>query len=184
MGNRVRTARRGFTLVEALATIAVIGALGTATTGLIARAAASFSEQAVGAQMVTELSAGLERIDRMVREIPLEAQAGIVPAVDSMTATSLVWTTGAGQWTLTLSGSSLLLTEPGQAAQVLLEDVSAVTLRAFDESNAALAVSLSGTACDAIRRVSVSITMTRQGRSETLRAKVFLREAMRGGAGL
>jgi hypothetical protein len=63
---------------------------------------------------------------------------------------------------------------------VLLTDVTACTIATFDEDNAPLGASLAGVACDDIRRVSVSVTVTRGGVSETLRTKVFIRATMEG----
>jgi prepilin-type N-terminal cleavage/methylation domain-containing protein len=181
--SRGRAGRPGFTLIEAVAAMAVMAVLAAATAGLLLRGATAYTTMAGSAQVLMELSTGLERVDRAIREIPLKSQSGAAPNITSLTGTSLAWSTAAGTWSLTLTGSTLTLTEPGQAAQALLTDVSALSILAFNESNTALAASLSGAACDAIRRVEVSITVTRQGRSETLRTRVFLRGAMAGGSG-
>ena len=70
----------------------------------------------------------------------------------------------------------------GAAAQVLLQDVASFSVQAFDESNNALPATLSGSGCDAIRRLQITITLQRHGVSHTLRTKLFLRALMEGGA--
>ncbi len=65
---------------------------------------------------------------------------------------------------------------------MLATDVTDFTLRAFDESNAELALPLSGAGCDAIRRLSISLTVQRQGSQDTVRTRVFLRCTMSGAA--
>ena len=78
---------------------------------------------------------------------------------------------------------NVMLVEDGGAAAVLLSDVSSLAVQTYDESNAALAASLSGAACDDIRRVAVAITIERSGVTETLRTKLFLRCTMAGAGG-
>ena len=68
------------------------------------------------------------------------------------------------------------------AAALLLSDVTACTITAFDQDNTQLGASLSGAGCDAIRRVSVSVTVQRNGISETLRTRVYIRSTMEGDA--
>ena len=63
----------------------------------------------------------------------------------------------------------------------MLTDLSAITVKAFDEDNTELALPLVGVDCDAVRRISVEITIQRAGVSETLRTKTFLRSTMRLG---
>jgi Tfp pilus assembly protein PilE len=179
-----RATRRGFTLIEAISTTVILGALGMVTSGLLLRASSAYSQSAATAQAQADLATAMERIDRALREIPLKAQSGAAPNITGVTATSVSWADASGSWSLSLSGTQLLLTAPGQSAQVLLNGVSAMSVQAFDQSNAAMSATLSGTACDSVRRLAVSVTSTASGRSETLRTKVFLRGAMSGGSGV
>jgi hypothetical protein len=70
----------------------------------------------------------------------------------------------------------------GGAAALLLSDVTACTITAFDQDNTQLGASLSGAGCDPIRRVSVSVTVQRNGISETLRTRAYIRSTMEGDA--
>jgi len=63
---------------------------------------------------------------------------------------------------------------------VLIGDVTAFTVQTYNESNTALSATLSGAACDPIRRIMVTITTQRAGVTQTLRTKLFVRSTMEG----
>lgn len=170
-----RPVRRAFTLVELIATMAILAALGSVISVIVSTSVNGYTRASTNAQLHSELSIALDRIDQMLRFIPPSAAGD--PDISSVTATSITWSTN---WALTLSGTQLLLSEAGGPSSILLKDVSAFSVTAYDQSNTALAASLSGGACDSIRRIRVSITLTRSGVSETLRTKVFIRSMMSG----
>jgi type II secretory pathway pseudopilin PulG len=172
-------ARRAFTLIEALATIVILAALGSVVSTVILSAADGYFDASTRAQLHTELSLALDRVVRDLRAIDRDATAtGIAPDIGSYATTDLQWQTP--QCRLWLSGTTLHLQIDGGATTTLLEDVSAFTITAYDESNAAIAAPKSGSGCDAIRRLAIEVTLTRYGVSETLRTKVFLRSTMEG----
>jgi prepilin-type N-terminal cleavage/methylation domain-containing protein len=179
---RVRcAARRGFTLIELVSTIAVLAALATVASGIIFAATDGYLQATTSAQLHTELSLALDRIVRELRNVPIDdAAGGVAPDIDSLTDESIDWD---DDNSLALSGGELLLTIDGGAPAVLLADVTALSLQGYDESNSAMSQPLSGAACDDIRRVSATITIERYGVSETLRSKVFLRSTMQGAGG-
>jgi prepilin-type N-terminal cleavage/methylation domain-containing protein len=173
-----RPSRCGFTLVESVTTIVILGVLGSAASFLIVNAADNYSEAAMVAQLHDEASAALDRIIRELRNIEYDdAATGDAPNIDSVTATSITWNT---DWSLSLSGDQILFTENGGTAAPLLDDVSALAIQTYDESNTALGASLSGASCDPIRRIQVSLTVTRSGQSTSLRTRVFIRSLMSG----
>ena len=107
--------------------------------------------------------------------------AGVAPDIDSVTSTSIAWRdTDGDAYSLSLSGGNLLLAVNGGASNILLTDVTAFSLDTYDESNAQLSASLSGASCDPIRRIEISITLTRQNVSETLGTKLLIRSTMSG----
>ncbi|MFN0011171.1 MAG: type II secretion system protein J [Phycisphaerales bacterium] len=178
--HQTRGRRRAFTLIEMIATIVIMGTMGSIASGVIYQASRTYTEAALSAQLHAELSAGLDRIDRALREITLKSPyASSAPNITSLSASSITFN---GTSVLAVSGGQATLSESGGPTGVLLQSVSAFAIQAFDESNAAMAATLSGTACDAVRRLSVSITLTRDGVSQTLRTKVFLRSLLKGGA--
>lgn len=181
MNNRCVTisrSRAGFTLVEAISTIVVLGALGVGLYGVMINVTNGYTSASVTAQLHSELSIAMDRITRELHNISVDSSAsGLAPDIDSVTASSIAW---GGNNSLVLSGSDVMLTIGGGTAAVLLGDVTAFTVATYNESNTALSASLSGTGCDPIRRVSVSITLTRHGATEMLRTKVFLRCTVSG----
>ena len=56
----------------------------------------------------------------------------------------------------------------------------AVGAAAAGAGGAALAATLSGASCEAIRRVVVTATMTRYGSTATMRTGIYLRSTMTG----
>ena len=170
--------RQAFTLVEMLAAVVILGTLGTITASIMMRTASVNADTLLAQQVHSDLEAALERVDRLLREIPAKPSA-TTPYITSLAPTALVLGDGT---TLALSGTDLQLTEPGQSAVTLLSDVSALSIAATNDVNTALAASLAGSACDEVRRISASITVTRGGVSDTLRTKVFVRCALSGAA--
>jgi prepilin-type N-terminal cleavage/methylation domain-containing protein len=176
MPTRLTQPRRGVTLVELIACVVVLAALGTGASTIMFSAADGYFDSATTAQLHAEASIALDRIVRELRNIPIEAES--TPDIDSLAADAITWN---DDYTIELDGTDLELTENGGAAAVLLEDVSDFTLAAYDEDNDALALPLAGAACDDIRRITVSITLEGNGISETLSTKVFVRATMAGG---
>jgi hypothetical protein len=170
--------RRAFTLVEAVATMVVLGAMGSVAASIIVNCARGYSSAVTRAELASDGSAAMDRAWRNLMEIPLKSSYGsVAPDISSLTATSVDWSPG---YTLALSGTDLRLTEPGGTARMLLANVSALSIRAYDENGTALAASLSGAACDPIRRIAIQFTIGRSGSNESFRTHVFLRAAMSG----
>ncbi len=176
---RPNRSARGFTLVEAIATMVVIATLGSAASLVIARATGAYKATATLGQLQAELSAALDRVEREVRAIRHKSGASAAD-ISATTASSLSWNSSGGACSLTLSGGQLLLATGGGAGQAILSDVSSLTVQCYDESGAALSSTLSGTACESIRRIAVTATCTRYGTTATLRTGAFLRSTMTG----
>ena len=62
-------------------------------------------------------------------------------------------------------------------------DVTAFTVQSYDQDNGVLANPLTGAACDDIRRVVLEVTVQRNGVTESLRTKIFIRSMMSGAEG-
>ena len=170
--------RRGFTLVEMVATIAVMAALGTVASTTVLSALNSYLSASTRAQLHTEISMAMDRIVRELQNTQLDTSvSGVAPDIESVSASAITWN---DDYSLTLSGGQVFFAENGAAAAPLLSDVTSFGVRAYDESNATLGASLSGSGCDPIRRVRITITMQRSGITETMRTKVFLRCTMEG----
>jgi hypothetical protein len=168
-------ARRGFTLVEAVATMTVVTILGGVGGSLVYSGVRANRDVAVRSQLHEELCLAVEAVCGVVRGIP--ARPGPAPDITAVTAASISWAGGGQVW---LNGSTLMLTEPGSASIELLRDVSVFEVQCYDASGTALAQSLSGSACDAVQRVQVSVTAVREGVSESVRTRVFIRSLQVG----
>lgn len=170
---------RGFTLIELIATIVVLAVLGSITSLLVLNAVDGYSGAATLAQLHGEASIALDRAVRELRKIELDSVAtGVAPNISSVTPTSIAWEPNSS---LSLSGAQLMFVDNGATAAVLLDDVSALSITTYDESNASLPASLAGDQCDPIRRIALDVTLQRHGVSETLRTKVFIRSTLSGG---
>ncbi len=173
--------RRGFTMVEAIASIVVLSIIGTVASNMTLTMADSYFASSTRADLHAEASVTMDRIVREIRAIRLDASAaGTAADIDQTTASSIRWNETSGASHLTLAGGNLLLSEDGGTAFVLQGDVTEFGVQVFDESNLSIGPALSGSACDPIRRVQMTLGLTRDGITETLRAKVFIRSTMEG----
>lgn len=172
----IRDSRRGFTLIEALCTMTIMSILAVVSFRILFGAADQYTAAAARAELSNELSATMERITGELRQIPAKAASSpAVPNITTITPTSIVWTTPSGVLrTLTLTGTQLLSTETATTS-VLMNNVSGFAVQTYTGIGGALATSLSGSGCDTIRRIEITLTGTRSGVTETLRTRVFLR---------
>ena len=177
--------RRGFTLVESMATIVVLGVLGSTASFLILDAVDDYANASFSAQLHAEMSIGLDRAMREIRKIELDAGAtGVAPDITSMAVTLLQWEDSSGNaYRLGWSGSELELQVAGGAIATLLTDVTDLAISIYDEDNLDLGVSCAGPGCDAVRRVAVDVETQRGGVTDRLRFKAFIRSTMSGAQG-
>jgi prepilin-type N-terminal cleavage/methylation domain-containing protein len=172
---RSQPLRRGFTLVEAICAMTIIVALGSVASGLIYTGVGGYRSAATTAQLHEEASSALDVIARALRQVP-QATGGGGPNVSAVTPSSITF----GTSSFSLSGSTLSWVDSGAAAATLLTDVSDFSIQCYNDKGEDLATSLSGSACQPIRRVQVSITLSRGGLSDTIRTRVFIRSMMQG----
>ncbi|MBL0926556.1 MAG: hypothetical protein IBJ11_02745 [Phycisphaerales bacterium] len=173
--------RRGSTLIGVIATIVIIGAIGSVSGSVLLNAMNGYAAATVRSRLVNEASVALDRIVKELRNIPLRAQAGVAVNIQSTTASSIAY---GGNSSITLNGSQIDFVDAGATSRVLVAGVSAFTITTFDHANTQLAAALSGNACDPIRRVQITLSLTSNGITETIRAKVYIRSAMQGASGV
>jgi hypothetical protein len=179
VNHSTRGSRRGFTLVEAVAAMSVLVAVGSVSSTIVYSAVNGGRAAYASCQLNEEISSAMERIVHELRRVGLNSSAGsTAPNITAVTAGSIGFGTSSS---FGLSGTTLNFVDSGASAVALLTGVSAFSVSCYDESNAALGASLSGSTCYPIRRVQISITCTRDGVSETLTTRVFVRGAMSGG---
>ncbi len=167
-----------------MATIVVLGVLGSTASYLILDSVDDYTKAALQAQLHAEMSIALDRAMREIRKIELDDTAtGVAPDITAMTVSSLQWEdSSANAYQLVKVGSELQLAVAGGGLATLLTDVTALTIVIFNEDNTNLVV-CAGATCDPVRRVSVDVTTQRNGVTQSLRFKAFIRSTMSGAQG-
>ena len=178
--------RRGFTLIESMATVAVLGVLGSTASFLVLDAVDGYTDAATRAQLHAELSIAMDHALREIRKIELDGGAvgEVAPDITTLSATSLVWEDStAAEYQLLKSGSELQLKVAGVGPATLMTDVTALTITGYDDGGPLTTdpdVVVAACPCNTVRRISVDVTASRGGITESLRFKVFIRSTMSG----
>ncbi len=178
-----RRARRAFTFIELMAVMVILAALGSVSSFLLAGAIDGYLEAATTAHVHADLSTAVDRLAREFHSIPpYPAVSGEVAYIGSADDSELIWyDSDDDEYSVELNGTDLELAVDDGAAADLLTDVTAFTLGYRDEDDGALATPMVGTpAVDEIRRITISITVTRKGMSQSLSAEVYIRSCMSG----
>jgi len=176
---------RGFTLVEAIATIAVIAAVAVVASRVISTSTELYTQTAARSELQVQLSTALDRVVSELRQCRIRAASNpVAPDITTVTPTSIAWIGPDGVAdSVALSGSTLLLQTPAGGTSAIATNITAFAVQCYNESNTALATSLSGSSVDPVRRVEITITATLSGITETVRTRVFLRAMVAGAAG-
>jgi prepilin-type N-terminal cleavage/methylation domain-containing protein len=176
--------RRAFTLIESMATVSVLAVLGSIASFLILDAVDGYTDAATSAQLHAELSIAMDRAMREIRKIELDTTAsGVAPDITSINAAgdNIQWNDSVnGACSLYKTGANLMLDVSGSGAAVLLGDVTAFSVKAHKEDDSEMVNPVSGGDTEDIRRIALNLTVQRNGVSESLRAKVFIRSTMSG----
>ena len=141
-----------------MATIVVLGVLGSTSSYLILDSVDDYTDAATSAQLHVELSIALDRAMREVRKIERDSSAGgIAPDITNMTATLLQWEdSSANAYQLGKVGSELQLEVAGGGMSTLLTDVTSLSISIFDESNVDIGPTCTGVTCDPVTRRTTS----------------------------
>lgn len=176
-------ARRAFTFIELMAVVVILGVLSSVSSLLLVNAIDGYLEAATTAQVHSDLSIAMDRLAREFRRIPpYPTVPGAVPYIGFADVSTVTWyDEDADAYNVALNGTDLELAADGGAAADLLTDVTAFTLAYADEDDDPLATPmLNSPAVDPIRRITIDITVTRKGMSQSLSAKVYVRSCMSG----
>ena len=181
MTRRAFNHRRGFTLIESMAAVVVLGVLGSMASMLILDTVGRCMDATTRAQLHAELAVAIDRATREIRKIPLESSSPVAPDITAVTSTSLQWNDSGGlACELSQSGSTLKLKMAGGTLATLLTDVTSFSIAAYNQDNASLGLPLDDAGSDTVRRIKVTVTITRNGISETLRTLALIRATMDG----
>ncbi len=173
--------RFGFSLVEVLAVIVILGLIGGVSSSLILTNVAVFTESSIRIQVHGEASMTLDRIVREMREINPDPNAGPPqPYITHARTDSLHWN---GSCRLEYMDGAILLCTDAMNSDLLCQDVSEFALDYLDNSNRSLLVSGAVPQGDLsrIQRIAIRLSVCRQGMTESLTSRAFIRAAMTGG---
>lgn len=172
---------RGFTLIEAITTIVIIAIVSTISTSLVRTAMGVYENAATRAELSDRLSIAMDRITTELRTMDQTGSVGSnQPNITALTATSITFVASGATRTIALSGTNLELSGSLASNIVLAPEVSDFSLLGYDNVNAALPASPTPAQIATLRRLQVSISATRNGVTETLRTKLFIRELAAG----
>jgi type II secretory pathway pseudopilin PulG len=176
------TASRAFTLVEAIATIVVIATVSLVASRVISSSTQSYTQVATRSELHAQAASAMDQIVQNLRQARVRpASSPVAPDITGVTPTSVSWVMPDGTAiTVARSGSTLQAQYNAGAWVVLATNVTAFNVQCFDESSAALATTLSGSALDPIRRIEITLGVSLSGVTETLRTRVFLRAMVAG----
>ena len=180
---RQRRTSRAFTLIETVVTMVLLAIVMAVVSNLFLSASMGYTSAAARSELHAELSAALERVVLDLRSArPKSGASPSVADITSTTPSSITWIDTDGTTrAVSLSGTDLLYSVSGAAGDVLSSSASSFGIATFDQSNVALATTLSGAGVESIWRVQVTIVGTRGGLTETLRTRVFPRAVLLGG---
>ena len=148
----------------------VLAVVGTASVGLTWSAIRSFATGAESLRLQSEASVAMERITRELRAVPLDEEG--TPDIQSIGGDSISWHDGEAQ--LALVGDQIVYTRNG-VESVLCSGVAQFSIRGSDSVDESLPEVLSGTACDAVRRLTLEIGLAEGEATAAVRTKIFLR---------
>ncbi len=167
----VRRARRGFTLVEMLATLVVVGTVAAVASPIIVGATQAYAKSASQRRAVEQVSGALDRLSRILREAPTKAAPAGATDFSSASASGFALSSGLN---VALSGTTLMLGTTAVKESPLCQGVTAFQITYLDSAGTAVSVA-SGT--DAVRRVIIRLAAQGVDLSTTVWLRASLNEA-------
>jgi type II secretory pathway pseudopilin PulG len=173
--------RPAFTLIEAITTLVIIALIGTAASRILFQAFQALDNASTRTDLANTVASAMERVAGEIRTMEIKSGSSpATPDITACTASSITFkNTSAATRTISLSGSTIVITGSAATTQSIASGVTAFTIQTYDSSNTALPASPSAAQIDTIRRIQItitaSVTNTSGTISETLRTKVYLR---------
>lgn len=164
-------ATRGFTLVELIGTMAVVGVVAAITAPIVLTASQSFVSSAAQRRAADQAAAALDRLGRLLREAP--AKAAPPGAVDFKSASATGFAL-AGGVEAALTGSDLTLSAPGVEPSPLCRGVTMFQITYLDASGTPIDVS---SGADGARRMIIRLAAQGVELSTTVWLRASLNES-------
>lgn len=157
----------------------VLAILSVLTSRVVLSAADQYMSSAARLELSQEMSAALDRMTTELRQVRLSNIS--TPDIAVLTSTSIEWNDSTGKRSIYLSGSQLLSLD-SVGTSPILSDVTSFSVQGYDDADSALPASPTQVQLAGVRRLEFTITCQREGVSEMLRTRVFLRMFMAGGS--
>ncbi len=169
--------RPGFTLVEAIATIAVLALVMTVASRIVFAAMDGYVDSVAGSRLASEMSAAMEVVASQFRDVPDTSDNPGEPEFTLVTLAAAQW---GASGSIEVQDGALKVSVEGDAAgeRVLLSGVTELRLQPLGGDGTPLALPLSGVSARQVRRMEIMLTAERAGLSRTIRTQVFIRSAM------
>lgn len=118
------TLRQGFTLLEVLAAVLIMGVIGAVVLPVVATASESYTVTREVRNSTEQVAFALDRVSRVVRQAPIGAgDTGL--GVQTASASSLEFTDGTG---FRLEAGDLVMLVPGEDAALLCAEVDSLEI--------------------------------------------------------
>jgi len=173
-----RRSRRGFTLVEAIASITILALIGGLTSQIIFTASRSWMDAAAIAELERETSLALDRIITSLRSIERDPAAPEVALrIDAIGPNMIAWH---GDHSLSLENDVLILRE-ADATLPLARNIASLTVTPFGPDGQMMPGELTDDTAGTARRITIGVVASRGDLELSLRTSVFLRSAATAG---
>ncbi len=169
---RKTNSRHGVTLIEAIASIAVLAILGSLASTLIFTAADGYLSASTASRLHGEAGLALERAVHELRSVERrEYPSGSGPALENLTTDAITWHETEQ---LRRQGEQLILRRD-EIDHVLAEHLTHFQVRAFDDENQPMSADLTGDEVAGVHRIELTLTLEKHGARVTVRTRVFPR---------
>jgi prepilin-type N-terminal cleavage/methylation domain-containing protein len=186
MTHRRRTSRRrAFTLVETIATLAIIGVVSLAVSRLLYTATDAYSQIGARADLANQMSLAMDRMVIELRRIDSTSSSGAVgPSISAFTASQIDFVSGGSSFTLAYNSGTQTVAFLGAAGvtSTLMPNVSSFTITPLNAVGTAIATPVSAANLPLIRSIRIQMTCsnTTLNISEILRTQIYIRSMMVG----
>lgn len=179
-----RTSARGFTLVEAVVSIVLIGILAMAVIPVITSGVKTYATTTTSINTLSKLRVATERMAREIREVRRDpvtpANYAISTNISTGTSTSLAFTkSDTNQVSINGSGPPLVTlgyTLPGAVSSTLTDQVSSLTFRYYQADGSTPATGV--TAVSTVAFVEITLILIEDGALLTQSTRVALRNQL------